>query len=279
MKLSDLEPGYSSYEAVREGNFEKFLKNSEVIDHATCLEIINKGHSKYFPFLKKALNKYYSSVPQFFMLKLYYYDIDTLKELIPYLNLKLKDQIDGMSVLYHLGGCNLDRFKLFFDEFKHRNIPIEDDIIDHYIKRDEYKIVDFLNGYIRTRPSHIKLALEMRKQPYWFVMLRTNSKLYPELLINAVYNPEIFETLFHHLRIVNCFPLQDFESLFYDNKIMKTDFAVKMLLDEGVPKPSIDYLTISPLNLNKYYENELTFLQKLFSEEGIGKIVKSYILS
>lgn len=278
MKLSDLEPGYVVYEAVKDGNFEKFLKSSEFVDHATCLEIINKGQIEYFPFLKKSLNKYYSSVPHFFMLRLHYYSIETLKQLIPYLNLKLKDEIDDRSVLYHLDGCDLERFKLFFDEFKRRSIPVGDDIVEHFIKHDDYKIVDFLKGYIRIKPSHIKLALELRKHPYWFVTLRTNSKLYPELLIDAVYNPEIFETLFEKMLIVDNIPYQNFESLFYDDRIMKTDFAVKMLLDEGIPKPPLEYLTISPLNINKYYEKELLFIQKLFSEEGIGRIVKSYIL-
>ena len=60
LKLSEIEPGYAVYEAVRESNFEKFLKNSEFVDYATCLEIINKGNIEYFPYLRKSLNKYYS---------------------------------------------------------------------------------------------------------------------------------------------------------------------------------------------------------------------------
>lgn len=278
MKLSDIEPGYASYEAAREGNFEKFLKNSEFVDHATCLEIINKGQTEYFPLLRKSLNKYYHSVPNFFMLKLYYYDLKTLKNLLPYLNLKLKDKIDNQTILFQLDGCNLELFKLFFDEFKRRRIPVDDEILCHYIKKNEIQIVDFLKGYIRIRPKHIKCALELGRPPHWFAILRTNSKLYPEFLIDAAYNPEIFELIFKKLRIVDCYALQDFKTLFYDEKIMRKDFAVKFLLDEDVPKPPLDYLTISPLNLDKYYEFELKFIQKLFSEEGIGRIVKSYIL-
>lgn len=278
MKISDIEPGYAAYEAVREGNFEKFLKSSEFVDHATCLEIINRGQTEYFPLLKKSLNKYYSSVPYFFMLKLYYCDLKTLKELLPYLNLKLKDRIDEQTVLFHLDGCDLERFKLFFDEFKRRKIPIDEQILCRYIRKDEIYVVDFLKGYIKIQPKHIKLALELRKPPYWFATLKTNSRLYPEILIDAVYNPEIFELLYEKLRIVDCFPLESFKSLFYDDKIMRIDFAVKFLLDEEIPKPPLEYLTISPLNLNRYYEFELKFIQKLFTEEGIGRIVKSYIL-
>jgi len=212
------------------------------------------------------------------MLKLYYYSIPTLKTLMPYLNLNLKDKIDNRTVLFHLESCDLERFKLFFDESKRRKIPIENELMEHYIKLGEVEIVDFLKGYIEVEPNHIELALELRRQSNWFVTLKTKSCLYPKILIDAIYNPVIFETLFERLRIIDKTPLEDFKPLFYYDKIMRTDFAVKFLLDTGVPKPPLGYLTISPLNLNKYYADELEFIQKLFAEEGIGRIIKSYIL-
>jgi hypothetical protein len=277
MKISDIEPGYMVYRYVRERDFENFLKNSEFIDVSACLEIVNNGLTEYFPFLKKYLNKYYQSVPIFFMFNFCNYDLDIIKVLIRSLNLKLKGKNDNYTILYYLESCDLERFKLFFDEFKRRNIPIEDGLLEYYIKKNNFEIVSFLTYYIKVKISHIKLALKLYMTVEWFKILKVDSNLYPEILIDTVYNPKVFEFLYHDIKKIIIFP-RHFEVLFYDDKFMKIDFAVKFLLDEKVSKPPLEYLSISPLNLNSYYKFELDFIQKLFSEEGIGIIIKRYII-
>ena len=274
MKLSD-DPDYMSYKKLKMGIIEP--DSSGNYDYNTSMEIINAGKFELFPYCAHALNEMWNpNIPKFFILLFDQIGMRTLKKLIPFLDLSMEFQ--GKTVIYNLCVYDVKYFKLFFDEFERRNIRINSDILEHYIRKpNSLQIVEFLKGYITVLPKHITIALKCKKNPIWFDVLKTNSRLSPKILSDAVYNPEIFETML--LQLSTGVSINAFKLLFYDSNIVCVDYAVRLLLDnDNVPKPPLGYLSVSNLNIRSYYEQELTIIENMFSERGLGRIVISYIV-
>lgn len=270
---------FQARSAFQNREWKWFRDNPSFITLPVCCDIIYERVFDLFPYLSFELNKKDKemNVPNYFFLDYDRIDLETISKLVPYLDFTLKYD-KHISILEFTRFDDIRMFKLIFDKFQRRGIFVDNDsIFEIPIKSRQLEHIEFLKMYYRLTIDHLILAL---KTNYSVEMLKDcfmNSfdkiELPDWILKFTIYNPDVFEFIFKKIEIES-----KSVKLFYD--LIDVHFAVHFLFESDIPKPPLEYLALSPFKScwnDKYYQSEIKFVENLFCEKGIGKIILSYI--